>query len=61
MKALYVPMEDRYHQDLEEIRQFFRNEQGVEFSKTMATKKLLHECASRIRETGSLWGCAKED
>lgn len=55
MKALSMPMEDKYHDDLETIRSFLSDEQGIKFSKAMAMKKVLHECAARIRETGEIW------
>lgn len=50
-----IPMEDQYHDDLDVIQEFFSGQQGVKFSKSQALKKLLHECAGRIRDGGSLW------
>lgn len=50
-----VPMEDQYHEDLDVIQEFFSDQQGVRFSKSQALKKLLHECAGRIRDGGPIW------
>lgn len=60
VKALNIPMEDQYHDDLETVRAFFSEEQGVRFNKSMAMKKLLHECAIRIRDTGRIWSDDQE-
>lgn len=48
-------MEDQYHDDLDVVQAFFSSQQGVRFSKSQALKKLLHECAGRIREDGAIW------
>lgn len=60
VKSLNIPMEDQYHEDLDVIQEFLSGQQGVKFSKSQALKKLLHECAGRIRDGGSPWSEGRE-
>lgn len=50
-----MKLEEEYHDDLELIREYYSQSGGVKLTKVQALKRLLHESANVITNTGSLW------
>lgn len=61
MKAINMKLEDMYHEDLEVVREHYSQLGGVKLSKSQALKRLLHESANVINNTGKLWSWEGND
>lgn len=50
-----------YHEDLEVVREHYSQLGGVKLTKVQALKRLLHETANVINNTGKLWSWEGND